>query len=148
MTGRLLEAEVFGTITVAWKGEMKYVPYKEALNFCRSHQPKGWDPIDPSTRTGSNLYASVAMGMERFIGDFDWEELKFFSAIGSPLDVFHGVDGWFEFRGIVVTVDLTANVHKANGYKANVILLYEEDDGREITLHGIERIPELLLGAA
>lgn len=149
MTGRLLEAEVFGRTTVKWEGKMEYMPYRTALDFCRKHQPIGWNPVDPSTRTGSNLYASVAIELEKAVGEFTWEEeLKFFSAIGSPLDVFHGVDGWFEFRGNVVTVDLTANTAKVNGYKANVILFYEDDNDREINLHGIERIPQLLLGAA
>ena len=148
MTGRLLESVVFGTTAVAWKGEMKYLPYRESFNFCRTHQPYGWDPTDPPTRTGSNLYASIALKLEETVGEFDWRDLKFFSAIGSPLDVFHGIDGWFEFRGRVVTFDLTANTAKADGYKARVILLYEEDDSSEITLKGIERIPDLLLGAA
>jgi hypothetical protein len=149
MTGRLLESIVFGKTTVAWEGEMRYLPYKEAFTFCKEHQPCGWNPTDPPTRAGSNLYASIALKLEETIGEFDWEkELRFFSAIGSPLDVFHGIDGWFEFQGRVVTFDLTANTAKADGYKAKVILLYEDDDNSEITLHGIERIPDLLLGAA
>ena len=149
MTGRLLESAVFGKATVAWEGEMRYLPYRESFNFCRTHQPYGWNPTDPPTRTGSDLYASIALKLEKSVGLFDWEkELRFFSAIGSPLDVYHGIDGWFEFRGRVVTFDLTANTAKADGYKAGVILLYEEDDSSEITLKGIERIPDLLLGAA
>jgi hypothetical protein len=147
ITGHLLEAEVFGDVIVAWSGTMEYVPYRQAMRRCREHQPKSWDPTDPSTRAGSDLYASVALMLEAFVGQFDWGELKLFSSIGSPLDFFHGVDGWFEFRGRIVTVDITANRYKEGGYKADAILLLEDGDDK-IVFRGIERIPQLLLGAA
>lgn len=37
------------------------------------------------------------------------------------MDVFHGVDGFFEFHGIVVTIDVTTNPNKDSG-KADVIV--------------------------
>jgi hypothetical protein len=147
MTGRLLEREVFGDISVAWEGKMQYLPYQEAMHFCHNHQPENWSPTEPSPRVASDLHALVAIGLEEIIGEFEWNELGIFSAIGTPLDVFHGVDGWFEFHGRVVTFDLTTNSQKGT-YKADVILIYEEDNSDKITLKGAERIPFLLLKSA
>jgi hypothetical protein len=41
--------------------------------------------------------------------------------VRSALDVFHGVDGFFEFRGVVVTIDVTINPNKVCG-KADLVV--------------------------
>lgn len=38
--------------------------------------------------------------------------VPFYTAVGSALDIHHGIDGWFEFRGEVVTIDVTMNPEK------------------------------------
>ncbi len=118
-TGRLFEQEVLAICQVNWDGS--YVPFQNALMLVRENQP--WDPRDPSTRAGEDLHCQVALAL----GLEDFSELSFLSALGSPLDFFHGVDGLFEWQGRVVTVDLTTNPHK-DSYKADFILRPEDED--------------------
>ncbi|MEK7621833.1 MAG: hypothetical protein AAB415_01510 [Patescibacteria group bacterium] len=113
-TGHLFEEEVLGTGWASWDLR-NYVPFDEALTLVRSHQ--NWNPSDPTTRRANDLHAEVALALELE----NWQELCFFSALKSPLDFFHGVDGFFEFRGRVVTIDLTTNPHKDRA-KARFVL--------------------------
>ena len=80
-----------------------------------AHQP--WDPSDPEPRFASDLHASVALAL----GLDDWSTLKFFTAVGSALDHFHGVDCFFVFKGKIVTIDVTVNSEKLIG-KADMVL--------------------------
>lgn len=113
-TGRLFEEEVLGTLHIVWSRE-RYVPFVEALRLAKVNQ--SWDPSDPSLRVANDLHAEVALAL----GLDDWRELRLFSAVNSPLDFFHGVDGWFEFRGRVVTMDVTVNRRKLSA-KADLVI--------------------------
>lgn len=120
LTGRLFEQEVLVVCQTGWDGH-SYVPFQQALWLVRTHQP--WDPTDPSTRQGEDLHCQVAiaLGMENFT------ELSLLTALGTALDVFHGIDAVFEWRGRMVTIDLTTNPHK-DSYKADLILRPEDED--------------------
>lgn len=111
-TGHLFETEVLGECKVQWKG---YMSFKKSMELVRSHQ--SCDPTDPSPRQANNLHARVAIAL----GLEDWSELRLYSALGSPLDILHGVDGFFEFRGHTVTIDLTINPNK-DCHKADLIV--------------------------
>ncbi len=103
-TGTEVEEEVIGHALVSWNGQ--YVPFHQSLRAVKSHQP--WDPSDPEPRFASDLHASVALAL----GLDDWSGLEFYTAVGSPLDFFHGVDCFFCFKGKIVTIDLTINSSK------------------------------------
>ena len=122
-TGKLFEGEVLGECKVAWDG---YMSYKGSMELVRENQP--WDPSDPESRVANDLHASVAItaGIE------DFEELKLFTALGTPLDYFHGVDAWFEFRGSVLTVDVTTNRHK-DEYKADMVIHLDDLDEENLS---------------
>lgn len=96
-TGRLFEYEVLAVCQAPWDGH-SYVPFQKALRLVKTHQP--WDPTDPSTRAGEDLHCQVALAL----GLEDFSELSFFSALGSPLDLFHGIDAVFEWKGRVMTI--------------------------------------------
>src|SRR3990167_10601589 len=117
-TGRLFEEEVLLRCHFSWKG---YVPFRESVRLVEANQP--WDPADPSTRGASDLHTQVAMALELE----DWGELRLFSALKTPLDVFHGIDAFFEWRGRVVTLDLTSN-QKKDEYKADLMIRPEDSD--------------------
>ena len=117
-TGRLFEEEVLLRCHFAWKG---YVPFRQSVRLVEANQP--WDPTDPSTRGASDLHTQVAMALELE----DWSELRLFSALRTPLDVFHGIDAFFEWKGRVVTLDLTCN-RKKDGYKADLMIRPEDSD--------------------
>lgn len=111
-TGGLLEEEVLGHCVVRWDGYMKF---RQAKAFARSNQPKSPCPIAQKFR------ASVAKEMKVDIGD-----VNIFTAVGSPLDKFHSIDGWFEFKGLTVTFDITMS-HKG-GYRADVTVVMDGPD--------------------
>lgn len=46
--------------------------------------------------------------------------VKFFTAVGTPLDIYHGVDGFFEQGNTIVTVDVSMKDKET--YKADVLL--------------------------
>lgn len=145
LTGTLLEEEVFTKIEIKWEGYMKY---QDSLSQVINNQPHDWNPSDPPTRAGSDLYTRVAMSLEEIIGDFNWsDELKLYTALKSPLDFYHGIDGMFSFRGKIVTIDVTMNPHK-DRYKADVIVFCPETNSDNIDFYGIPEIAQKLLSVA
>ncbi len=114
-TGHLFEEEVIGRCRVTHNGHMRW---REAMELVRKNQPAAL-PI-----TARRLRNRVAERIGDTVGT-----LKFFTAVGTPLDFFHGVDGFFEFKGVVVTIDVTMNPHKDSG-KADIIV--QKDDLNDI----------------
>src|SRR6185369_4444565 len=97
----------------------------ESMDLVRKNQP--CDPSDPDPRCANDLHALIA----EKLGLDDFSELKLYTAVGSPLDFWHGIDGFFEFRGHVLTIDLTVNSHKDSG-KANMIVHPDDLDHLEL----------------
>jgi len=114
--GKNVEIAFLGRVIVRWDGE--YRPYREAMDEVRRFQPG--DPSDPKCRFANDLHALVALGLDLE----NWSELKFYTAVGTALDVYHGVDGFFEFRGKVATIDGTVNPEKLDG-KADVVVHFD-----------------------
>lgn len=114
-TGHLFEKEILGTCLVAHRG---YMRWQDAAEMVRKNQPR------MKTRVAERLEGEVS----RQFG----KRVTLFTAVGSTLDCMHGVDGFFEFEGAVVTIDLTTNPHK-DSTKAD--LLVHQDD--------IENLPHL-----
>lgn len=117
--GRFFEEDNFG------KSEAKdagYLKFEEAVEDVKKNQP--WDdPSDPHPRFANDLHAEVAieLGLED-----DYAPLEFYTAIGSSLDHYHGVDAFFEYEGARATLDITQNPAKQDGYKADLIVGPEE----------------------
>ena len=128
-TGRLFEEEVLGEIHLSWDG---YMTYRDSVKYVKEHQE--WDPTDPSTDKANDLHALVAIDLD--LEDFD--ELKLYNALDTPMDYFHGVDCFFEFEGEIVTIDLTVNPSKIT-YKADLVL--HPDD---LEKKGIKNIAHLI----
>lgn len=115
-TGHLFEEEVLSVCPISrtdWDGT-GYVSFRKSCVMVREHQPAAL-PIT-ARRLRNRVAEQVGNG---------GEHVRLFTAVGTPLDLFHGVDAFFEFKGIVVTIDLTINPHKDSG-KAYFIL--NEDD--------------------
>jgi len=134
-TGRMLEEEVLQRCAWIWNGG--YVPYNKSIANVKKFQP--WNPSDPSSLAANDLHALVveALGID------DYSAVSFFTAIGSPLDIFHGIDGFVEWKGVVVTIDITANPLKIE-HKADIILHEKDvyDENGQVNLPGLRRIGE------
>ena len=103
-TGQLYEEEVLGCCIAVHRGYMRWA---QAIEEVRTHQPRAKTP--------------VAAALEREVRRQAGSEARFYTAVRSTLDVMHGCDAFFEYCGVVVTIDLTINPHKDCG-KADVII--------------------------
>lgn len=96
-----------------------YINFQEALDLAKRCQ--SYDNSDPEPRFANDLHAHLA----EKIGLEDYSELKLYTAVGSQLDYWHGIDGFFEFKHegktIRVTIDVTSNPQK-DKTKADVLL--------------------------
>ena len=101
--GADFEVEVLGRSTIRFHG---YMCFEAAMQEVRKHQPA--------------RKASAISAIER---EFEkrGEKISFYTAVGSALDYYHGIDGFFVFRGMVLTVDVTLNPEKTVA-KADIIL--------------------------
>ncbi|MDQ2932828.1 MAG: hypothetical protein M3Q80_00415 [bacterium] len=117
-TGHIVEEEILGTCHVQWDGKM-YHRYMESMELARKCQ--SGDPSAPILDGARKLHVAVATQMKIS----DRRSLQLYSAVGTPLDRFHGVDGWFEFQGVVITFDLTLSTQK-DVAKADVVIHAQE----------------------
>lgn len=119
-TGGLLEADTFPAVCPAGRTR-HYISFAQAMkkwDSVRRNQP--WDPAEPNpmvSRFAADLHTMVAIAL----GLEDFSRLKLFTAVGSAID-WHGYDAWFEMDGIKVTLDVTLNPQKEDGYKADVLI--------------------------
>jgi hypothetical protein len=102
-----------------------YIPYQQAMRLARAAQP--YDPCAPSRDGARKLHGAVAKELKKVLGLVEDRELRFYTAVRTPLDDLHQVDGWFEFEGWVITIDLTISDRKDQA-KANVVVHAQEAD--------------------
>ena len=102
--GCQFEEEVLGRCMVRYSG---YMQWAKAAQLVRNHQPA----------RKTEILAALEREFERRVG----EQVPFYTAVGSSMDFDHGVDGFCEFRGVVVTIDVTKNPEKTCG-KADVVV--------------------------
>ena len=119
-TGGLLEADTFPVVGFPARAP-RYVEHAQAMKawqLIRENQP--WDPTDPPGWAG-DLYEEICLAIQGVVGPIDWQGVGLFTAVGSAVD-WHGTDAWVEWQGSRVTLDVTANPGKLDGYKADVII--------------------------
>ncbi len=112
-TGRMFERRVLGECKASYKG---YMTRREAAALVRRHQPR------QVAGDAANLLAEVRRQTKSAV--------QFFTAVGSAMDYCHGVDAFFEFAGLIVTIDVTKNSAKDAG-KADLVVC--EDDLSDIS---------------
>ncbi len=112
-TGTFFEEVTLGHCGATYEG---YLKWREAVELVRKCQPCKKRPA------AQRLEQEVA----RRFGKFSLA-VKFYTAVRSPLDFFHGVDAFFEFQGILVTLDATINPLKNSG-RADIIVHAEDFD--------------------
>lgn len=90
-------------------------PFEEGVEEAIRNQPRGWNPRRPRTKLAGKLYQLVRQELG------DARGLALYSSVGTSLDFFHGTDGFFRWRGAVVTLDLTVQRSKRR-YSADVLI--------------------------
>ncbi len=128
-TGRLLEEEYFGVCTLkknkaeaselfrqlsggkSFDEAKGHLPFEKAVMFAKHFQP-GDDPTCPSTKVARDLVDFVAEEIGIDPDGDDALELKFYTAVGSPLDFYHRTDAFVEYKGSRVKIDVTMDRSK------------------------------------
>lgn len=97
---------------------------EDGFRLVREHY--GGDPTEPQKEIARDLRLEVIDVLE--LSEDESERLKFYTAVDTPLDEYHGVDAWIEYETpegerVIVTLDITLNPEKlANGGKADVLI--------------------------
>lgn len=157
MFGKLIESELLGETKkeINHFAELHetptYMKYKSSVEFAKTHQRA--DPLNPKRFFPKSLREGLKSDSQ--LGITNEEQIAFYTAVNSPLDLYHGVDAFFEYkngeRAIVVTLDVTTNPNK-DSYKADVILAIpsegldpNDDMYRDLIEHYVMQIKEKIL---
>ncbi len=105
-------------------GRFETVPFFDAIQLAKRQQPAGWRPRCPNTKICQKILHLVSCRLGR-----NRKFLNLYVAIGTILDWRYGVDLFFEYCNIVVTIDLTTRKKKTHK-KADIILSMEDIDER------------------
>lgn len=112
--GADVERAVFGAPRLE-RGQ--YVAYREALEYVKNNQPSLQER------------PKIATMLRRKVADLCSDEslpVKFYTAVGTPLDIYHGVDAFFEQGSKIVTVDISMREKETT--KADVLLVASMDE--------------------
>lgn len=139
-TGKILESDYFGSSVIkspeareflavhgspAKKGgeSSVYLQFKKSIEFIKKFYAQ--DPHNPAKPAANFLFQALAKKL-----NIDPVQLSFYSAIDTPLDKFHGIDGFFELENIRISLDVTANPKKEDtDENSNVdVVLHELPD--------------------
>jgi hypothetical protein len=119
------------------------------VGWAKEHQPENWDPGSPykfkEARTDENkdpqIDNKVMLNLHDLLAEElgleDYNELKLCTTLHTPADTLYGIDGFFEWKGTVFTIDLTVNQSKAESgvglEKADwVLTLNDPEDESEL----------------
>jgi len=159
-SGRVHETDMFnpGAVKTKWTEKARelgiteagYLPFEKAVGLAREFQPG--DPTNPKKDFANDLRLAIIERLEErdLLKPDNEDNVKFYSALGMPLDVFHGIDAFVEFTdrsGVThrVTLDETANPKKLEGgHKADIVFAPVPDAAEEETsyLREIDRLAD------
>ena len=124
LSGHLFEEATLGLCPAESHG---YMPWQEAAEQVRKHQPREKRPA------AARLEQEVA----RRLGKFG-TAVRFYTAVRSTLDQYHGVDGFFQLGRFVVTIDVTINPEKSAG-RADLIIQADDFENLHVLAARIVR---------
>ncbi|PIT90825.1 MAG: hypothetical protein COU22_00040 [Candidatus Komeilibacteria bacterium CG10_big_fil_rev_8_21_14_0_10_41_13] len=134
-SGHIVEEELIGSQSVLSEIEKRHAIEYEKYDICLERVERVQDikklPFDPENPDAqrypfaAGLHKSVVEELALQIEDFKASQLRLYTAVGSILDVKHGVDGFLKLnhagKQITVTFDVTMNTAKRD-YKSDVII--------------------------
>jgi len=87
--------------------------FGQSLLYVKEHQCfLDWNPFHPGTVESERLFEAIQDKLPRRLS----RKLLLYSSIGTTLDVFHGIDGFFAIDGcdFIVSFDLVRTTHTWN----------------------------------
>lgn len=93
------------------KRAVPYFPWRKAIEFIKNHY---YDkvPSEPEARWANDLHFTIFRKLESWDILENIKDLNFYNAIDTPLDIYHKIDAFFEYKGHHVTMDVTDKVGK------------------------------------
>lgn len=125
VTGKRIEEELFGRAVLEDRVP-QYEPYAKALASIKT-MPSNGSPENPLKDFAKLLRLEVA----NILCPQELVNIKFFTAVGSSFDRWHGVDAVIEYitaagNVIIATIDVTKKTDKPDG-KADIIFTVPKD---------------------
>ncbi|MDO8510468.1 MAG: hypothetical protein Q7S15_02480 [bacterium] len=118
--GVRLEEDFFG-FSASFTSVPNYSNFWASVQLVREHQSNiGWNPIQPSAKLSIMLMREI----RRYLGR-ERSNLRLCCALGSQLDLYHGIDGFFylePIRNFIVSFDLSENWEKKSTQKAHFLI--------------------------
>jgi hypothetical protein len=127
------ERALFGSVEAAASRTDGYVGYHDAVTIAKLNQPD----VLKRSKLIKDLRAKVA----ELCQDTS-EPVKFYTAVGSPLDIYHGVDAFFEQAGRRVTLDVS--LREKDRHKADVLVNvgFKKDGALELPMSEFMRVAD------
>lgn len=130
-------------------GKNGYVGFNDSVDLVKKFQP--WDPSNPGKDFARDIRIEIIDRLN-LAKEEDMERVKFYTAVGSPLDVFHGVDAFLEYAGeegeiYRVTFDLSLDPGKEEKHKADLVVK-ELSDPQTETEKYLEEVAQIAEKAA
>lgn len=100
-----------------------YIRFRKALDLAKKFQP--YDPANPD----KHFARDIRIELQDLLGlttEEEMDRVKFYTAVGSPLDKRHSVDAFIEYTDetgetVRATFDLTTNPQK-QAYKTDIVI--------------------------
>lgn len=133
-TGKIAESEVLGETTPEQKEKEsefngEYINFQQAVDLVKDVERQPFkDPTNPHEKPfPHDLHATIV----EMLSLDNYEQVRFYTAVGSYLDKKHGIDAFVELildNGNLVraTLDMTQNPNKQD-YKADVVFQWPND---------------------
>jgi len=140
-SGKVSEYFALGEVrqTEAYMRELKkvqkengYVSWKDSLRLARKFSP--YDPTDPRNKPFLNDLRIAFIDELGFTEERDMDRVKIFTAVGSPLDFWHGIDAFIEVE------DGNGRTSKIIGFDAK-----EMADSPETREHAHEKKADIII---
>lgn len=123
-----------------------YLPFGKAVELAQKFQPG--DPTNPKKDYLRELLFAVQEKLD-IDPDDEPDSVRAYTAVGTPLDKFHGVDAFISKKGerkdILVTLDATLRPEKINeGWKADLMVgdLPSAEEDEDAYLQAIDDMAE------
>lgn len=116
------ERAIFGTVSEKFvDDESRYISFDEALTWAKEHQPN----LESRSEIASELRRLVANLCVK-----KDEAVKFYTSVGTPLDLYYGIDAFMEQGNNRVTLDVS--LRDKDSFKADVLLKATIDEDGEV----------------
>ncbi len=127
-----------------------YVNFSDSLNLVKKFQPidkntgERIDPTNPAKPFLKDLRLELVDTLD--LSEEEADKVKAYTAVKSPLDIFHGVDAFLDIKGDIVTLDLTLRKDTSSKTKADIIVEElpnpDDPDQEDDYLKAVERKAE------